>query len=80
MVLTQDGDEVKGTYTYNKGGVLEGKVNGNRLKGKYIDDKGHNTEISGPFEFIMGDDGTYFDGNYKYEGQYYDDWFGKRIK
>lgn len=49
MYLTQSGDEVRGVYTYQTGGRLTGKVEGNLLKFKW-QDPGNKEKAERPME------------------------------
>jgi uncharacterized protein (TIGR03066 family) len=73
VVLTQDGEEVKGTYG-EEGSTLKGKVEKNKLTFTYTE-----PGATGEGWFALAEDGQSFDGKYRETGETdYADWTGKR--
>lgn len=81
MILTQSGNQVSGTYG-NDRGRISGTVSGNTLVGIWAEGAGESGN-TGPFEFIMNDQGNAFTGRYWFETRGSDEdsktWDGKRI-
>lgn len=69
MILSQEGDQVKGTYE-PQGGRIEGRVEGRLLRGRWFVDR-----ATGGILFALSSDGTTFTGRYD-NGEY---WNGSRI-
>lgn len=77
LTLTVKGETASGTYTYNQGGVVEGKFDGAILAGIWAEKTGQvacpqkrkNTAYWGALRFTFEDGGRVFNGVYDYCGQ-----------
>jgi len=81
MVLTQNGDSVSGTYTYDNGKIT-GKVSGNVLTGTWSESPSYSPPgDAGEIEFTMASDRKSFTGKWRYgsEGGWENWEGGKRI-
>jgi alkaline phosphatase D len=79
--LTQNGDQLTGTYPYRKG-RLKGVVSGRVLRGRWYEGRADWDEYRGDFEFRLTPDGNHFIGRWgkgfgkPMRGR----WVGRRIK
>jgi hypothetical protein len=81
MQLSQDGEQVNGTYEYNEG-EIEGTASGNILTGTWSKSPSYaEPNDQGSFEFTMSTDQMSFAGNWKYAScDWNGDWDGTLIE
>ncbi|MDD5509213.1 MAG: PKD domain-containing protein [Dehalococcoidales bacterium] len=84
MTLSQSGERVTGTYTY-QGGILTATAtgdNGNTLIGTWSEDPTHiPPEDAGDIEFTMSADGNSFTGHWRYDSSgSWQSWEGERME
>jgi len=81
MVLTQTGDSVSGTYTWDNGHI-QGTVTGDTLSGIWSEEPSYTTPYdAGTFVFILSPDANIITGNWRYgfDGEWEGSWSGTRI-
>ena len=83
LTLTQSGNQVTGTYTY-QGGILTATAtgdNGNTLVGTWSEDPTHMPpKDAGDIEFTMSADGNSFTGQWRYDSSgAWQPWNGQRV-
>jgi len=84
LTLTQSGDQVTGTYTY-QGGILTATAtgeNGNTLVGTWSEDPTHMPpKDAGDIEFTISADGNSFTGHWRYDSSgSWQSWEGQRVE